>query len=99
MIKHIVMWQIKATDGQSKEENVRAIKALIDGLKGKVPGLLHIEGGIDFSASETSGDVVLYAEFESRAALDGYQAHPAHLKMAPFIADRRTERRIVDYEI
>lgn len=99
MIKHIVMWKVKATDGQSREENIRGIKAIIDGLKGRVPGLLHIEGGVDFSASETSGDVVLYSEFESRAALDGYQTHPAHLEIVKFIGDRRTERRLVDYEV
>jgi hypothetical protein len=100
MIKHIVFWRVKGReDGQSREETARAIKEKIDGLRGRIPGMLHIEGGVDFSDSETSGDVVLYSEFESRAALDGYQVHPLHLEMAKFISDRRSERRIVDYEV
>jgi len=63
------------------------------------PGSIRIEAGIDFNGSDTACDVVLYSEFESRAALDGYQEHPAHLEMAKFIADRRSERRIADYEV
>src|SRR3954466_8970705 len=100
MIKHIVFWRLKDRENeQSREENARAIKAKIEGLRGKIPGLLHIEAGIDFERSDTACDVVLYSEFESRAALDGYQVHPAHKEMAAFIADRRAERRIADYEI
>ena len=99
MIRHIVMLRVKATDDQSKEENVRAIRAVIDSLKGIVPGLRRIEGGVDFSATEWSSDVVLYSEFESRAALEAYQKHPAHVEALTFMADRRTERRVVDYEI
>ena len=99
MIRHIVLLKVKATDGQSKDENVRAVKAVIEGLKGIVPGLLRIEGGVDFSATEWSSDVVLYSEFESRAALEAYQKHPAHVEAAKFLSDRRTERRVVDYEI
>jgi hypothetical protein len=100
MIKHIVFWRVKdRDDAKSREETARAIKERIDGLKGKIPGLLHIEGGVDFNNSETACDVVLYSEFDSRASLDGYQTHPAHLEMARFISERRTERRIVDYEV
>ena len=72
MIKHIVFWRVKGReDGQSREETARAIKEKIDGLRGRIPGMLHIEGGVDFSDSETSGDVVLYSEFEEHARL-GY---------------------------
>jgi hypothetical protein len=99
MIRHIVMLRVKATDGQSKQENARGIKAAIDGLKGIVPGLLRIEGGVDFSGTEWSSDVVLYSEFESRASLEAYQKHPAHVEALAFMADRRTERRVVDYEV
>jgi len=100
MIKHIVFWRVKnREDATSREENARAIKEKIDGLRGKIPGMLHVEGGVDFNQSETACDVVLYSEFESREALDGYQDHPAHLEIVKFIGERRTERRTVDYEV
>jgi quinol monooxygenase YgiN len=100
MIKHIVMWRVNNRENAAaREESCRAIKQKIEALRGRIPGMLHIEAGVDVSASDTAMDVVLYSEFESRAALDGYQDHPAHQEMAKFIADRRLERRIVDYEI
>jgi hypothetical protein len=100
MIKHIVFWRLKDRENAtSRDENARAIKEKIEGLRGRIPGLLHIEAGIDFNQSETACDVVLYSEFESRAALDGYQDHPAHVEIVKFIGERRTERRIADYEI
>ena len=100
MIKHIVFWRLKGReDAKSRDENARAIKDRIEGLRGKIPGMLHIEAGVDFNGSDSACDVVLYSEFESKAALDGYQDHPAHLEIAKFIADRRSERRTVDYEV
>jgi hypothetical protein len=100
MIKHIVLWRVKGReDDKSREVTCRAIREKIEGLRGRIPGMLHIEAGIDFNRSDTAMDVVLYSEFESRAALDGYQEHPAHREMADFISERRAERRTADYEI
>jgi stress responsive alpha/beta barrel protein len=66
---------------------------------GVIPGLLHIEIGFDVSKSADSADIVLYSEFESLAALDGYQNHPGHLAMVPMVREVRVERRVGDYEV
>ena len=68
-------------------------------MRGRVPGMLRIEVGLDCSRTDSSSDVALYAEFESRAALDAYQAHPDHKAVMPFILEARSERRLVDYEV
>ena len=100
MIKHIVFWRVKDRESaETREATATAIKAKIDGLRGRIPGMLHIEGGVDYNQAETAYDVVLYSEFESREALDGYQVHPAHQEIVAFIGERRTDRAIVDYEI
>ena len=100
MIKHIVFWRVKGRDNeQTRDETVNAIKARIDELRGRIPGMVHIEGGVDFNRAETAYDVVLYSAFESREALDGYQVHPAHQEFVAFIGERRADRAIVDYEI
>lgn len=99
MIKHIVMWRLKKeAHGNTKEENARLIKEKLEVLKGRIDGMLALEVGFDFSASEESGDVILYSEFVSKEALDAYQAHPEHLAVKPFIKEVRYERRVVDYE-
>jgi hypothetical protein len=99
MVVHIVFWRLHDTaNGRSKHENALEMKRRFEALRGIIPGLLHLEFGIDFASTEQSSDVVLYTEFESRAALDDYQVHPAHKDVAAFLADLRSERRVVDYE-
>jgi len=100
MIKHIVMWRLKdSVHGNDRATNARLIKDMLEALQGRIPGLLKIEVGMDYSATETSADLVLVSEFESRAALDAYQIHDAHKAVVPFIKEAASERRLVDYEI
>jgi heme-degrading monooxygenase HmoA len=100
MIKHIVCWRL-LNRTEPLEENVDAIaiKTALEGLKGKIPGLLHLELGLDFSNKETAGDLVLYTEFESKEALRAYQNHPAHVEVGKIVRPRVCERRMIDYEI
>jgi hypothetical protein len=99
VVKHIVLWRLKPeAHGRPAAENARAIKEKLEGLRGRIPGMLKIEVGLDFSRTESSCDLALYSEFESRAALDAYQSHPEHKAVMPFIAEARTLRQLVDYE-
>ena len=100
MIKHIVCWRLKNRDNdRTREETAAAIKEKIEGMRGRIPGLLRIEGGVDISRTPDSCDIVLYAELESRDALAGYHVHPAHEEFKAFIGGRRSERYLIDYEI
>lgn len=97
MIKHIVMWRLK--DGIDQPAAARAIKQALEGLNGKIPGLIRLEVGINFVADKDASDLVLVSEFESQAALEAYQVHPAHNAAAEVVKAARAERRVVDYEV
>jgi hypothetical protein len=100
MVKHIVMLRLKdSAHGNDRATNARLIQQKIESLRGQIPGIVKLEVGLDWSATDQSADLVLYSEFESRQALDGYQAHPAHQAILPFIAEARSERRLVDYDV
>ncbi len=100
MIKHIVLWKLKETaEGRSAVENALEIKRRLEALNGRIPGMLRLEVGMDFSKEDASYDVALYSEFASRAALDVYQSHPLHEEVKEFVIAVRLERRLVDYEI
>jgi hypothetical protein len=100
MVVHIVFWRLlEQANGRSKQENALEIKKRFEALRSIMPGLLRLDFGIDFAATEQSSDVALYTEFESRAALETYQKHQAHNEIVAFIAGLRSERRVVDYEI
>lgn len=100
MVKHIVVWKLKNfAEGADKKENAIKIKSLLESMRGKIPGLRHIEVGINFTQEENAGDVVLYSELDSREALDGYQNHPVHTAVKDFIKNARAERQVIDYEV
>ncbi|NTU93383.1 MAG: Dabb family protein [Chlorobiaceae bacterium] len=99
MIKHIVMWRLNASAyGNPAEVNARIIREKLEALRGRIPGLVSIEVGLDFSGSESSADVVLYSEFIDLKSLEGYQTHPEHEAVKAFIGGASAERRLVDYE-
>jgi heme-degrading monooxygenase HmoA len=100
MVKHLVMWKLKETaEGGEKEQNAQRIKELLEGLRGRIPGLISIEVGINVNKSQMAYDVALYTEFESLEALEVYQNHPEHLNAARFVRAVNEGRVVVDYEI
>ncbi len=99
MVTHIVAWRLKDSAlGNDKTENARLMRAKLEALPGQIPGLLHLEVGSDFSATENSSDVVLVTRFTTRADLAAYQIHPAHQAVVAFVREVAAERRLVDYE-
>ena|SRR3569833_415288 len=100
MLKHIVMWKLKEhAEGADKATNARKMKEMLDACSGLVPGILGFETAIAQSGLEATYDVVLYSEFESKAALDAYQEHPQHHTLKPFFGAVREARQCMDYEI
>ncbi len=99
MVKHIVMWRLHdEVDGVPKNEAAVTIKKALEDLQGKIPGLFHIEVGLDFSGIDQAADIVLYSELESRKALEGYQLHPLHQAVVPLVKRYACERTVVDFE-
>lgn len=97
MIKHIVMWNVRGITPQEKSQGIKQLKESFESLKGVVPGLLHLEIGVDSSRIDYACDVVLYTEFESQQALDAYAQHPEHLRIKRELGDIRVARHQVDY--
>jgi Stress responsive A/B Barrel Domain len=99
MIKHIVMWSVRGDDAATRARNVALLKAEFESLRGRVPGLLKLEIGVDFSRIDYACDVVLYSEFASREALADYAEHPEHQRVKRALGNLRTARHQVDYEV
>ncbi|MNN91493.1 Stress responsive A/B Barrel Domain protein [compost metagenome] len=97
MIKHIVMWKVLGTDEAERNAAARLVKKSFEDLRGRIPGMLHIEIGIDYCHFEHSCDAVLYSEFESESALSAYATHPEHLRVRDLLLGVRITRHQVDY--
>ncbi|MGM9747805.1 MAG: Dabb family protein [Candidatus Cryptobacteroides sp.] len=94
MVKHIIIWTLKSELSEEEKVAVKAgIKEGLEGLVGKVPGLLDVKVQIDGRLDSSNADVMLDCTLESEEALKGYAVHPAHVEVAntkvrPFTAVR-----------
>ncbi|MCR5775936.1 MAG: Dabb family protein [Lachnospiraceae bacterium] len=99
MVRHIILWQLKDECSDEKKAEVKAgIKEGLEGLVGKVPGLLKVNVHTEPLAS-SNADVMLESEFESAEALKGYAVHPDHVAVADGKVRPNVKTRIVmDFE-
>ena len=93
MVKHVILWTLKDEfDAEEKERIKAGIKEGLEGLKGKIPGLLEVQVNTNGLPSSTA-DLMLDTTFESAEALKGYSTHPEHVavadsKVRPYTATR-----------
>lgn len=99
MIRHLVMWNVRADSMDQKARHIEILRHSFEGLNGRIPGLMHMHIGVDQSHVDYACDVVLYSEFESAQALEDYATHPEHLRVKGELGDMRITRHQVDYEI
>ena len=101
MVKHIILWTLNPELSEAEKKEVKqGIKAGLEGLVGKVPGLVEAKVNIDGRLASSNADVMLDSTLESEEALKAYATHPEHVKVAnekvrPFTANRVC----MDYEV
>ena len=101
MIKHIVMFRLKDTDGKTASENAAEAKVLAETLPSLVPSISSMEVRLNADdADDTNFHIALICSFDDMKGLDEYQNHPDHKKFGAFIAGVRAEggRACIDYE-
>ena len=100
MVRHVIVWTIKDEYGEEEKEQIKlGVKEGLEGLKGKIPGLLEINVYTK-GLPGCSGDAMLDSLFEDYDALRGYTDNPAHVEVAtgkvrPFMKIRSS----FDFEI
>ena len=101
MVKHIILWKLNPELSEEDKAKVKAdIKAGLEGLVDKVPGLLDVKVHTEGRLASSNADVMLDSTLESVEALKGYTPHPAHVavrdnKVLPFAV----ERLCLDFEV
>lgn len=100
MVRHVIVWTLKDEYSDSEIEQIKAgIKEGLEGLQGKIPGLVEIKVNTDKLAS-SSGDAMLDSLFENEEALKNYSSNPLHVEVAntkvrPYVKIRSS----FDYEV
>lgn len=100
MVRHVILWQLN--DELSADEKVTVkqnIKAGLEGLLGKVPGLVEVTVNIDGRLDSSNADVMLDCVLESPEALKVYAQHPEHVAVANGkVRPYTVVRTCLDYE-
>jgi predicted metal-dependent HD superfamily phosphohydrolase len=99
MIRHVVMWKLKAQDVEGKSTAFTAIAEALGALPQTVTEIRHLTIGQDVGAIEGNWDVTLIADYETQADLAAYQVHPDHVEAAKVVRANTSERASVDFEI
>ena len=99
MTHHIILWKLKDEFTQSQKAEIKkSIKEGLEGLAGRIPGLLSIKVNTEGLPS-SNVDLMLDSTFDSPESLKGYSVHPEHVAVAdgrvrPYTAGRYC----LDYE-
>ena len=82
MVRHMIIWTLKDEySGEEKTAIKQGIKEGLEGLQGKIPGLVRIQVLTNGLASST-GDLMLDTLFEDQQALKEYSGNPLHVAVA-----------------
>ena len=101
MVKHIILWRLKEElTAEEKEHVKRDIKAGLEGLAGRIPGLIDIKVNVDGRLDSSNADVMLDSTFTDESALKAYAVHPDHVAVADGkVRPYTCLRTCLDYEI
>lgn len=83
MVRHVILWKLREELSDEEKKAVKeGIKSGLEGLLGKVPGLVEVKVNIDGRLNSSNCDVMLDSILESAEALKVYATHPAHVAVA-----------------
>ena len=101
MVKHIILWTLNPELTEEQKQQVKAgIKEGLEGLVGKVPGLLDVKVNISGRLASSNADVMLDSTLESEEALKDYAVHPEHIAVAnDKVRPYTIQRACLDFEI
>ena len=100
MVRHVILWQLKEEYNDEEKREIKAgIKKGLEGLVGKVPGLVEVHVYTEGLAS-SNADLMLDAVLENEEALKGYAVHPEHVAIANSkVRPYTMSRTCLDFEI
>ena len=98
MIRHIVSFQLLATDPAQRRAHSRELRDRLVALRDVDAGVVDLEVFFDLGEDEKHWPVILVSTFVDGEALARYQVHPRHREAVAWMNDGVVgERAAVDY--
>lgn len=98
MVRHIVAWSfVEGLSQEEKLDHAKLIKRELENLNNLIPEIVSINV-FDKHLSSSGSDLMLDSVFESEEALNAYQIHPEHVRVATtFVRPVTCNRKCIDY--
>ncbi|CUR55506.1 conserved hypothetical protein [metagenome] len=93
MIKHVVAFGLN----EAGQQNLAEMKSRLEGLLDLVPHVTSLAFGSDLGVVAGHWDAALVSEHADSFELESYQRHPAHVEVLGWLADKVTDRAVVDF--
>ena len=82
MVRHMIIWTLKDEYSDAEKAAIKdGIKDGLEGLQGKIPGMVSIRV-LTEGLPSANADLMLDSLFEDTDALKGYSANPLHQAVA-----------------
>lgn len=100
MVKHIILWNIDDKYSVDEKEKIKSeIKTKLEGLMGKIDGMVDIRVNIRPLPSSNI-DLMLDSTFENEEAFKGYIVNPLHVEIADtYVRPFTSQRSCIDFEV
>lgn len=100
MVKHVILWTLKEEYTETQRQEIKqGIKEGLEGLAGRIPGLVGIKVNIH-GLESSNADLMLDSTFEDEQSLKAYAVHPEHVAVADGKVRPYTASRVcLDYEV
>ena len=99
MIRHLVLWKLSPDAAEDSQLIVAELEQRFEALVPVIDGLERLRIRADIGETDGNWDVLLDADYRDTAALDAYQAHPAHVEAAAYARSVVTARACIDFEV
>jgi quinol monooxygenase YgiN len=99
MIRHIVLWKLRAVDAATRSADVSTIVAALSALPALIPEIKALAVGSNVADHASNWDLGLVVDYANMADLDTYRTHPEHLKVVDIVKPLIAQRASVDIEI
>jgi hypothetical protein len=99
MVRHIVLFRMKANDQAQRASDIAAMKQRLEALRDVVPGVERLDVAADLGEVAGHWEAALVSEHPDAAALAGYQGNPAHREVVEWLNTIVADRAVVDYEL
>lgn len=99
MLRHVVLFRMKATGGAERAASVARLSGALTALPPHIDQIRALSVGANVLQRPGNWDLALTVDVDDAAALEVYRVHPEHQKVLALVDELAAERCAVDFTV